>query len=169
MSAQPKAALPPMLRPMTVSDLDAVCAVEVQAYPFPWTRGNLIDSLAAGYYARCLWLAGRTLAGYLVAMHSLDEWHLLNITVAPALQGRGHARQMLHHLINHGADTGAQSLWLEVRPSNERAHQLYQGFGFVAVGLRRAYYPAEGGLREDAVVMRRAIGADDLGATGAVD
>jgi ribosomal-protein-alanine N-acetyltransferase len=160
---------PPLIHPMTVSDLDTVSAVEVQAYPFPWTRGNFIDSLAAGYHARCLWSAQRQLLGYLVAMHSLDEWHLLNITVAPAVQGQGHARALLRYMLSHGVQTGAQSLWLEVRPSNERARKLYLGFDFVAVGLRRGYYPAEAGQREDALVMRRNLGQDPTGGPGAVE
>ena len=53
-SAPPPAAQPPSLRVMTVDQLDAVLAIEVQAYAFPWTRGNFIDSLAAGYLARAL-------------------------------------------------------------------------------------------------------------------
>lgn len=164
MSAQlqvPESGSQRFVRAMGISDLDAVMAAEVQAYPFPWTRGNFVDSLAAGYFMCCLWDDSRQLLGYLVAMHSLDEWHLLNITVAPARQGRGHARALLRHLITHAVNTGAQSLWLEVRPSNERARRLYVGFDFVAVGLRRGYYPAEGGQREDALVMRRAIGVED--------
>ena len=44
------------------------------------------------------------------------------------------------------------------------ARHLYLGFDFVSVGLRRAYYPAPDGQREDAMVMRRTIGPADLGA-----
>lgn len=165
MNARLKPAVPPQrrLRPMGIGDLTAVMEAEVRAYPFPWTRGNFIDSLAAGYHMTCLWRDGAGLLGYLVAMHSLDEWHLLNITVAPEHQGEGHARTLLRHLIGHALRSGAQSLWLEVRPSNERARKLYLGFDFVAVGLRRGYYPAADGQREDAMVMRRAIGPADAG------
>jgi ribosomal-protein-alanine N-acetyltransferase len=42
---------------------------------------------------------------------------------------------------------------LEVRPSNEAAIRLYQRYGFERIGVRRGYYPTEGG-REDAIVMR---------------
>lgn len=157
------------VRPMTVADLEAVMAVEVRAYPFPWTSGNFIDSMAAGYHLCCLWSAEHRLLGYLVAMHSLDEWHLLNITVSPDHEGQGHGRMLLRHLIGHAVRTGAQSLWLEVRPSNERARHLYLGFDFVSVGLRRGYYPAADGQREDAMVMRRTIGPADLGADDAVE
>ena len=44
----------PRLSPMTVAELNAVVAIEAAAYEFPWTRGNFIDSLAAGYLARVL-------------------------------------------------------------------------------------------------------------------
>ncbi|MGL6113172.1 MAG: ribosomal protein S18-alanine N-acetyltransferase, partial [Rubrivivax sp.] len=84
---QPEAAL----RPMDVGDLDAVMAVEHGAYRFPWTRGNFIDSLAAGYFAEVLLHDTAGLVGYYVAMTGVDEMHLLNLTVAPAMQRRGHS------------------------------------------------------------------------------
>ena len=33
------------LRPMREADLDAVMDIELQAYPFPWTRGIFRDCL----------------------------------------------------------------------------------------------------------------------------
>ena len=42
------------VHPMTLVHLDEVMAIEAAAYPFPWTRGNFIDSLASGYPARVL-------------------------------------------------------------------------------------------------------------------
>ena len=44
----------PALRAMNTRDLHAVLAIESGAYSFPWTRGNFIDSLAAGYLAQVL-------------------------------------------------------------------------------------------------------------------
>lgn len=165
MSAQPRPGpARRRLHAMGVADLDAVMAVEGRAYPFPWTRGNFIDSLAAGYHMVCLRPPETGLLGYLVAMHSLDEWHLLNITVAPEHEGQGHGRTLLRHMIGHAVRSGSQSLWLEVRPSNTRARRLYEGFDFVTVGLRRGYYPAPDGHREDALVMRRNVGPADMGA-----
>ena len=73
-----------LLLPMTTQQLDAVLEIELQAYPFPWTRGNFIDSLAAGYPAQVLYGVQGELLGYFIAMEGVDELHLLNITVAPA-------------------------------------------------------------------------------------
>lgn len=149
------------LRPLLLSDLDQVLAIEVTAYPHPWSRGNFVDSLVAGYHARCLVEADDRLIAYMLAMASLDELHLLNITVAPDQQGRGHALRLLEALVEQARLQPATCLWLEVRPSNVRARQLYERFGFEQVGVRRAYYPAAQGQREDALVLRRLISPAD--------
>ncbi len=142
---------------MTVRDLDTVTAIEASAYGFPWTRGNFIDSLAAGYLAEVLEEDGAGLVGYYVAMRGVDEMHLLNVTVAPAWQGQGLGRLMLQALAEHACAQGLASLWLEVRQGNQRARALYRQLGYAEVGLRRAYYPAAG-RREDAVVMSLPLG-----------
>jgi [ribosomal protein S18]-alanine N-acetyltransferase len=144
----------PSLRAMTTSDLDAVLAIESQAYAFPWSRGNFIDSLAAGYLAQVLASGAAGIVGYFVAMTGAGEMHLLNLTVAPAWQGRGLAGTMLDALQDHCATQRLGTLWLEVRASNLRAQALYRRRGFADVGMRRGYYPAARAAREDAVVMR---------------
>ena len=154
------------LRAMASEDLDAVLAVEANAYSFPWTRGNFIDSLTAGYLAQVLVDEAGTLIGYLVAMAGVGEMHLLNITVAPAWQGQGHGQAMLDALEHHCRARQLSKLWLEVRASNHRALALYRRRGFAEVGLRRHYYPAPSGQREDAVVMSAAVAA---GASHALD
>jgi ribosomal-protein-alanine N-acetyltransferase len=160
------------LRPMTVADLDVVLALEQRSHSFAWTRGNLLDSLAAGHLAwvleapeppapaplRCL--------GYYIAMLGVEEMHLLNITVAPECQGQGFAQRMLAHLAGLCRAALASTLWLEVRQSNAKALRLYERWGFEAVGLRKGYYPAAHGQREHALVMRWPV---PLGAPHAVD
>ncbi len=140
-------------------DLDAVVAVETRAYSHPWSRGNFTDSLAAGYLAELLHTGDGEVVGYFVAMGGVDELHLLNITVAPEWQGQGHGRGLMAVLRGHALERRLATLWLEVRQSNERARALYRALGYVEVGLRRAYYPAAG-RREDAVVMRLAVGGE---------
>jgi ribosomal-protein-alanine N-acetyltransferase len=140
------------LRGMTPENLDAVMAIEQTAYSHPWSRGNFRDSLNPLFEAQCLWL-GDELLGYFLAMHGVEEMHLLNITVAPVRQGQGWAHMMLDALSLMSRHVGAQTLWLEVRQSNARALQVYERYGFVRVGLRKDYYPADRQQREHAVVM----------------
>ena len=149
------------LLPMNASQLDAVMAIETAAYTFPWSRGNFIDSIAAGYAAQVLVDAQGELLGYFVAMGGVDEMHLLNITVAPAAQGRGHARFMIAALVAQCRAEAARELWLEVRAGNTRARAIYERIGFVDKGLRKGYYPAPFGRREDAIVMSLKIDAGE--------
>ncbi|MEO8156043.1 MAG: ribosomal protein S18-alanine N-acetyltransferase [Rhizobacter sp.] len=146
-----------LLLPLTTRQLDTIVAIENEAYAFPWTRGNFIDSLAAGYPSQVLYGAMGELLGYFVAMEGVDELHLLNITVAPAVQRHGHARFMLDELCALGHTQRAEKIWLEVRESNLRARSVYERYGFAHIGLRRGYYPAARSThasgREDAVVM----------------
>ena len=152
---------------MTLASLDGVVALENAVYPFPWTRGNFVDSLAAGYTAWTLNGSGGELLAYCVAMRGAGEMHLLNITVAPAARRRGHARRLLDALVDECRDVEAERLWLEVRVSNVDAQRTYLRLGFTKVGVRKGYYPAPAGTREDAVVMSRIVepaagGADAL-------
>ena len=144
-------------RPMLVSDLYQVLPLEMAAYPYPWTRGNFIDSLASGYTAELRLDGHGQLVGYFVALPGFEETHLLNLSVAPALQRAGHGQAMLQRLLARSRQRGDQALWLEVRPSNQPALALYQAAGFLQVGCRCNYYPAEGNRREDALVMRLAL------------
>lgn len=168
---------PPLTRyrALTPSDLDAVMRLEVQAYDFPWTRGNFVDSLLAGYWAHALFQCSTPpddspaeLLAYAWAMAGVGEVHLLNITVARARQGRGYARFLLDRLVAWCQETRADDLWLEVRPSNARAIALYERYGFETVGRRPNYYPANHGRREDATVMSlKNLGCRSMPSSGA--
>ena len=152
MSAQPTPATEVRLERGTVLHLDTVMAVEQRAYSHPWTRGNFQDALAHGYQMQLL-LGGEQLLGSFVAMPGVDEAHLLNITVAPEFQSQGWARMLLDALVLWARSRCAEWLWLEVRVSNLRARTIYEAYGFRKVGERKRYYPAEGDIREDAIVM----------------
>lgn len=145
------------LCPMRAADLERVLAVEVRAYSIPWTRGNFIDSLAAGYLAELLVDEQGGLVGYFVAMAGVDELHLLNLTVTPDRQRQGHACRLLDALEQRCRAHACPTLWLEVRAGNARARHVYRRRGFQEVGLRRGYYPAGHGGREDAVMMRLTV------------
>ena len=139
---------------LRANDIDEVARVEDDAYPFPWTRGNFLDSLASGYLARVAREPDGRLAGYFLLMPAVDDMHLLNITVRPDLQGRGVGRQLLDQICAMTREAGISAVLLEVRPSNQNALSVYRHAGFRQIGVRKNYYPAAGQSREDAIVMR---------------
>jgi ribosomal-protein-alanine N-acetyltransferase len=150
-SASP-AAVEVQFAPLLAEHIDAVVQIEQRAYAHPWNRTNFSDALQSGYQAQML-LADETLLGYFVAMEGVEEVHLLNITVAPEFQRQGWSRVMLDALTLWARGRQAQWLWLEVRVGNTRAMHVYEAQGYARVGVRKDYYPAGHGKREDAVVM----------------
>lgn len=154
MSAVPEIA-PALFRAMTTADIEAVMEIEVRAYEFPWTGSIFRDCLRVGYRCRILEHQGR-IEAYAVMSFGAGEAHVLNLCVRPESQGRGLARRMLDHLLEQVRIGGVQTVFLEVRPSNGQALNLYRLAGFCEVGLRRDYYPHTVG-REDALVMAKEL------------
>ena len=146
--------LPLQFGPMRAVDLEGVLQIENDVYTHPWTRGNFLDALASGYRCRVVRDAQQNLIGYFLLMLAVDEAHLLNISVRRDWQGRGIGRLMLDQVVALAREQEMNSILLEVRPSNPRAAAIYRRYGFVQIGLRKNYYPAAGGGREDAIVMR---------------
>lgn len=144
--------VPMQFRPMQEADLEELLRIERAAYPYPWTLGNFRDCLQAGYSCWVGEIDGR-LAGYWLMMSVLDEGHILNCCIAPQWQRQGYGRQLMQHLLQVADSHNTRSLYLEVRPSNVAARQLYAGLGFEYIAQRRGYYPTDDGT-EDALVMR---------------
>ncbi|MGA2549802.1 MAG: ribosomal protein S18-alanine N-acetyltransferase [Burkholderiaceae bacterium] len=157
--------LRPRFALMRPADVQAIAAIETALYSFPWTAGNFRDSLAAGYSSWVLREDGGEqgegpIVGYFLMMAALDEAHLLNISVALAHQGRGFGLALLNKATETAREHRARSMILEVRPSNLRALQIYERYGFRRIGLRRGYYPISTQNRtdrEDAIVMQIAL------------
>lgn len=141
---------------MTMDDLDAVIAIEVASYDFPWTRGIFNDCVRVGYVCRVLMQGGR-IQGYGVLSHGSQEAHVLNLCVRPQARGCGYGRLLLRDLLDAAEKLCADTVLLEVRPSNSAAIALYHSMGFNEIGLRKDYYPARQG-RENALVFALALG-----------
>ena len=140
-------------RALQEPDLDSVMKIEKRAYPFPWTRGMFRDCLRAGYLCHVLEVSGQII-GYAVASVAVGEAHLLNISIAPEQQAKGHGKALLTAVFTACQQLGAQRMFLEVRVSNSNAIALYRQLGFNEIDQRLNYYPAIDG-REDALVMAR--------------
>ena len=92
------------------------------------------------------------IVGFCSFWHLLEELHINNLAVLPAYRRLGVATTLLRRVLEDGASKGASRATLEVRRSNEPARILYERFGFVVAGVRRAYYTNP---VEDALVLWR--------------
>lgn len=144
-----------VLRPMRRADLKIVFSIEQQAYEFPWEPATFRDCVSVGYNCWIGEKAGQVVS-YGICSIGAGEAHVLNLCVAPHTQGKGYGRVMLEHLMEVARGHRAETMFLEVRPSNEAALRLYRLTGFNEIGSRKDYYPARNG-REDALVMARML------------
>ena len=148
--------LPVSLEAMRHEHLDDVADIEHSVQSFPWTRQNFADGLQAGYGAWVARRAGRTV-GFCMAMFAPDVAHVLVIGVEPAQQKRGTGALLLQRCEEEARSRGLTDIILEVRPSNRNALRFYKRHGFELLSMRKDYYPAGRGLREDACVLRKTL------------
>jgi len=148
----------PRLRALTRADLDSLVMIEDEAYrSLGWNRNIFEDCLNVGYTCWGAELHGE-LSGYAIVSVAAGESHLLNLAVAPACQRRGLGGTLLDFACREAGRQGAECMFLEVRPSNHVARDLYAKMGFNEFGRRRGYYPnGHDGTREDALVFCRRL------------
>ncbi len=141
--------------PMQVKQVPLIGTVERRNYDFPWSDAIFRDCIKAKYICQLV-LLDSDIIGYGIMQIGADEAHILNLCIDKPWQQQGFARVLLEHLVQQAIARRAQMMFLEVRPSNPRAVQLYEQSGFNEIGLRKAYYDSHKG-REDALVMARSL------------
>ena len=140
------------IRPLGLSDLSSIDAIEQRAYRTPWSRSMFASELAK-VTSICLGaFDGERLIGYVVNSRYVDAWHVMNVAIDPDRQRRGVATALLERLFELTHDDERRGYTLEVRVSNEGAIRLYEQLGFEPRGIRRGYYTDN---REDALIMWR--------------
>jgi len=143
------------MRPMQDDDIDEVMVVELLAYAFPWTTGNMRDCLKSGYSC-WVYLQGSRIIGHAIMSVAVGEANILNLCIHPDMQGRGLGRRLLEQMLTLARQQQADTAFLELRSSNRTASNLYDVMGFNEIGVRHNYYPAKKG-REDAILMAKAL------------
>ena len=143
------------VRRMQLADLPDVLRNERLGYTHPWTEGIFRDCLRNGQECWLLMSSGLNV-GHGILSVAAGESHLLNVCVHPDFQGHGFGRILVEHVLERARAGEASTIFLEVRPSNVAACELYDKLGFNEVGIRENYYPSKVG-REDALVLAKEL------------
>lgn len=141
-------------RKMNKADLPRVLEIESQGYNFPWAEAIFHDCLKAAHY-NC-WVSEdveNKINAYCIVSTAVGEATVLNLCIDPALRKQGLGRKFMQHVIDTAKAKKAESIFLEVRPSNVAAIALYESMGFNEIGTRPGYYKTVDGQREDAIMM----------------
>ena len=138
-------------RALSQGDMPLVHSIEQRVYEDPWSLQLLSDSLKAPMTHSVGLFANDECIGYAIYQVIFTEGHLLNIAIEKKFQGRGWGTQFLEKVMKDAREFGALYLFLEVRPSNERARKIYEKRGFRTLLKREKYY-SNG---EDAILMMK--------------
>ncbi len=152
-----------VFRPMCEDDLESVMRIETRAYAFAWTRSIFRDCIASGYHCLVVCLFDETgheqIIGHSVLSTAAGEAHLLNVCICRDSQGMGYGRKLVQHMLDLARSLRVEVVFLEVRPTNRAAVDLYDSLGFNEIGTRKNYYPAHTG-HEDAKVFALQLNLD---------
>ena len=143
---------PISLRLARAEDVAAMAMIESHAFSDPWPASAFRELLGEPHVR--VTVAEDTagvLCGYCVLLHVVDEGEIANVAVLPSRRSRGVGSRLLDDALAAAAERGVDSVYLEVRVSNDSARSLYASRGFLPVGRRRAYYREP---LEDALVLR---------------
>jgi ribosomal-protein-alanine N-acetyltransferase len=157
--------LPFQIKAMTVSDIQAVVALEQMAYRMHWPRKayayELTQNQVSHYFILRL-SEPAALPKKLATEHEqgliglggfwlvADEIHISTLAIHPSWRRLGLGEWMLIALLEAGQRLSGTFATLEVRPSNRAARSLYQKYSFEEVGRRPNYYTESG---EDALIL----------------
>lgn len=135
---------------MTLWHVPQIAALERLCFSDPWSETSVASELDNELST---WLVAEEeglVLGYVGSQTVLDETDMMNIAVHPDYRRRGIAASLIAALVFSLKVRGSRSLKLEVRTSNHPAIALYEGMGFVRLGLRKNYYRNP---KEDALIL----------------
>jgi [ribosomal protein S18]-alanine N-acetyltransferase len=95
--------------------------------------------------------------GFAMSRLVVDEAEILTVAVAPSARKAGLATLLMQHHLGRLVAVGTKKIFLEVAEDNVAAIRLYERFGFVEIGRRKAYYSRANAPPATAIVMERVL------------
>ena len=90
----------PLIRRMSIDDLDRVMAIEEASFASPWSRASFENELRKEYGVPLVVEIKGHVVGYLIQWLVVDEIHIANIAVHPQWRRQGFAEMMIEHCLS---------------------------------------------------------------------
>ena len=137
------------IRLINAADLAAVAEIERFCFSVPWTEKSL-EILLTGENFGVVAVKDGKIVSYVGVISAPPEADITNVATHPDFRRQGLGEAVLYALKAEAAKRDLETLFLEVRRSNEPAIHLYEKLGFEVIGERKGYYSNP---KEDAVLM----------------
>jgi ribosomal-protein-alanine N-acetyltransferase len=141
-----------------IRDAPLLAAMHALCFPAdPWDSEAMAGLLATPGLRGLLAAQDEPVALALIR-YAADEAEILTFGVVPSARHQGMGGQMLDAVVRSVRRRGSRALFLEVAVDNAHARRLYAGRGFCEVGRRPGYYDRGQAPRQDALILKLAIG-----------
>lgn len=138
--------------PMAEEHITELARLEKLCFSTPWNEQMLREELDNRTAHFRVAICGGSIAGYIGIFVVCESCYISNIAVFPEYRKNGIGTMLIDSACKIAKENEAQSLSLEVRPSNDAALALYRKKGFEEVGLRKNFYRKP---REDALILTK--------------
>ena len=132
-----------------------VIDIENDSYGYPWSEKIFFDCIKHNYLCKVL-LLDNAVIGYLISSIVQNECHIMNLCIRKEFRGNSYGKYLLNELHEEVINSNCILVFLECRPSNLSALNLYKSEGYNEIGLRKNYYPAPNGY-EDALMLAKNV------------
>lgn len=140
-----------MIRSMVIEDLESVCTIENEAFSHPWTIDDFLSELNSNPYANYFIMEeDEQIIAYVGLWIIFEKAQITTIAVKSNYRGLKYSKVLMIFVDNLCIKNNVDQISLEVRVSNIKAINLYEGFGFKKSGIRKDYYQDN---HEDAYLM----------------
>ena len=142
-----------MIREAVVGDLKSVQRIAEQAFrPFVEEIGKRPAPMVADFAALIdkglveVSISSDGVKGYCVSYPKGTGWHVENLAVSPALQGRGEGRKLIEDAEKRATAQGFETIDLYTNVAMTGAIAFYQRLGYIELfraeedGFERAYF-----------------------------
>ena len=134
---------------------DHLAALHAASFARPWDAAAF-DTLLANPTTHAV----TTDHGFALLQILAPEAEVITLSILHPARSQGHGQALLSKALDHAAQTGVDTVFLEVEATNKAARALYAKAGFTETARRAAYYPQDDGTPPvDAIQMRLRLGA----------
>ena len=142
------------IQPMNCEHIPTLARLEQLCFEHPWSQQALADELDNRTAHFMVAVRDGEIMGYIGVFVVCESCYISDIAVFPEFRRQGAAKALLDEACRKARQLGAESVSLEVRPSNAPAISLYTGQGFEEVGLRKKFYRDP---PEDALILTKTL------------
>lgn len=135
------------IRKMTREDLPAVMEIENLSFVAKWNEQNMIDEMENNTFSNC-WVIElsaenvkeKPIVGFVIFWITFSTATINQIAIHPDIRRRQLGTALIDEVVNECHAKKVQTLTLEVRKSNQIAHEFYLKQGFHDVCVKEKYY-----------------------------